>query len=296
MARKKTDKTVALENAIISVLTQAKEPLHYSDLAMAISEKKLFVQFGPKPAAEVYSLIANNMSTQKEASLFERVGTGIYTLNSHKSNKWVSSYETPSGIVAPTTTVVESSTNADVVESETVEKDIVEDTESKSIVTSFGIYWRRDWVAWRTIPTLYGRQQEGSQPVDFANQIGVYLLYDAREVIYAGLVIDQPLGQRLNQHLVDRLGGRWDRFSWFGLKPLTSTGALEPALDPIVTSVSDMISTMEALLIEVIEPRQNRRKGDKFAAVEYLQVEDPEITRKQKRQLLREFTENLNQK
>ena len=38
-----------------------------------------------------------------------------------------------------------------------------------------------------------------------------------------------------------------------------------------------LIATMEALLIESVEPPQNRRRGDDFRAVEFLQAEDPEI-------------------
>jgi hypothetical protein len=36
---------------------------------------------------------------------------------------------------------------------------------------------------------------------------------------------------------------------------------------------------MEALLIEALEPPQNRKKGDEFRAIEYLQVEDPAINK-----------------
>ena len=42
-----------------------------------------------------------------------------------------------------------------------------------------------------------------------------------------------------------------------------------------------LIVTMEALLIEGLEPPQNRKRGDGFRAVEFLQVEDPEIQRQQ---------------
>jgi predicted mannosyl-3-phosphoglycerate phosphatase (HAD superfamily) len=38
---------------------------------------------------------------------------------------------------------------------------------------------------------------------------------------------------------------------------------------------------LEAVLIEALEPRQNRRRGDDLAAVEYIQNEDPELKRKQ---------------
>ena len=36
----------------------------------------------------------------------------------------------------------------------------------------------------------------------------------------------------------------------------------------------------------LLEPRQNRKRGDDLSAVEYLQKEDPEIDRKKKKALL----------
>jgi len=38
-----------------------------------------------------------------------------------------------------------------------------------------------------------------------------------------------------------------------------------------------LIPALEAILIEALEPRQNRKRGDDLSAVEYLQQEDPEI-------------------
>lgn len=42
-------------------------------------------------------------------------------------------------------------------------------------------------------------------------------------------------------------------------------------------SLENLITTMEALLIEGLEPPQNRKRGDDFRAIEFLQVTDPEI-------------------
>lgn len=42
-------------------------------------------------------------------------------------------------------------------------------------------------------------------------------------------------------------------------------------------SIDTLITTMEAVLIEGLEPRQNRKRGDDFQAVEFLQVEDPQL-------------------
>ena len=45
-----------------------------------------------------------------------------------------------------------------------------------------------------------------------------------------------------------------------------------------------IIPAMEAVLIEGLEPRQNRKRGDDLSAVEYIQKEDPEIQKKRVKQ------------
>lgn len=69
-------------------------------------------------------------------------------------------------------------------------------------------------------------QQIGAIPVDFNKQLGIYLLDDGREVIYIGRTTDRPLGRRLFEHTFDRMAVRWDRFSWFGLLPVSESGQL----------------------------------------------------------------------
>jgi hypothetical protein len=54
-----------------------------------------------------------------------------------------------------------------------------------------------------------------------------------------------------------------------------------------------LIVTMEALLIEGLEPPQNRKRGDDFRAVEFLQVEDPEIQNAQRVRLMEEIMKRL---
>ena len=51
-------------------------------------------------------------------------------------------------------------------------------------------------------------------------------------------------------------------------------------------SAPKIVPALEAILIEALEPRQNRKRGDDLSAVEYLQKEDPEIDRKKKKALL----------
>ena len=127
-------------------------------------------------------------------------------------------------------------------------------------------------------------QQIGATPVDFNKQLGIYLLYDGREVIYIGRTTERPLGRRLYEHTSDRMAARWDRFSWFGLLPVSETGTLGSL--PTTYDAAKIIPALEAILIEALEPRQNRKRGDDLSAVEYIQREDPEIQKKRVKESL----------
>jgi hypothetical protein len=56
-----------------------------------------------------------------------------------------------------------------------------------------------------------------------------------------------------------------------------------------------VIETLEALLIESLEPPLNRRRGDNFSAVEYLQGIDPEIEHLTQQRVLADMAEKLQQ-
>ena len=153
------------------------------------------------------------------------------------------------------------------------------------------MYWQRDLVVWRNDPKMYGKQQALSKPVDFGKQKGIYILYDHHTVVYVGRSIDRPLGKRIYEHTIDRLGSRWNRFSWFGLLDVTQEGNLrETALN---TSLASLVGTLEALLIEALEPPQNRRRGDDFSAIEYIQDIDPELKEREIQNTLRSIEQKM---
>lgn len=68
------------------------------------------------------------------------------------------------------------------------------------------------------------------------------------------------------------MSGRWDRFCWFGVRPIQEDGSLEVA--PSGIDIDMLIATLEALMIERLEPPQNRRQGDRFNALEFIQLID----------------------
>jgi hypothetical protein len=140
------------------------------------------------------------------------------------------------------------------------------------------MFWRREAIEWGSVPKILGMQQIGAAPVDFYKQKGIYLLYDGREIIYVGRATERPLGKRLYEHTLDRLSSRWDRFSWFGVLPVADTGSLGTVQETF--KASKLLPALEAILIEALEPRQNRKRGDDLSAVEYIQKKDPEIQKR----------------
>lgn len=253
-----TKKDMTWKDAIIAVLKSAGKAMHYVDIATEIQQQGLRLKVGATPASAVNVVLHDSIKNEATNSPFVKVGTGEFFLKATPSQNAV----IPAGQA----------------------KAIGEDEESGGIIKAFGMYWRRNWVEWSTKPSLMGQQFEGADSVNFADQTGVYLLHDGREVVYVGRTTEKRIAARLSEHTRDRLNGRWDRFSWFGVLDVTDEGKLGAANFAVVTE-EDIIVTLEALLIEGLEPRQNRRRGDAFRAVEYLQVEDPELVKKNEKLL-----------
>lgn len=241
--------------AIDKVLSETKTPLHYTEITERILAQKLRKSFGATPAATVNAQISNSIKNDGDSSPYIRVAKGTFGLKK----------QTPAKDVQPPHLA------PDVPESE-------EGEEQYKIVTSFGMYWRRSAVDWTSTTKLLGIYPNADKPVDFYKQLGIYLLYDGREVIYVGRTTEQPLGKRLYQHTSGRFAERWDRFSWFGLLPITAEGGIGTL--PQAYDAATLIPALEAILIESLEPRQNRKRGDDLEAVEYIQRIDPELEKK----------------
>lgn len=256
-------------DAITQVLQGNPEAMHYTEIAEAIAEQQLRTEFGAIPAATVNSIISGSLQNEGNNSPFIRVDRGRYWLRQLAEN--------PVALA---------------VQPQQPDQPAVVEPDETGLINAFGMYWSRNNVLWTPTPRVLGQQQPGSTSVDFCNQKGVYLLHDGRTVVYVGRTTDQPLGVRLRQHIVDRLNGRWDRFSWFGVYSVAEDASLNTAA-AVTYDLTMLIVTMEALLIEGLEPPQNRKRGDDFRAVEFLQVEDPEIQKTQIVKLMDELKKKL---
>lgn len=241
--------------AIEKILKEAPGAMNYKDLADKIIEDGLRTNLGATPTRTVNAQLTSAIKTEGDSCPFQKIGKGLYIWK--ESN--VGQIHIPTSV-------------------ETEDENEVQ----YDIITSFGMFWRREAVEWVASPKILGMEKIGAASVDFHKQVGIYLLYDGREIIYVGRTTDRPLGRRLYEHTVGRLSTRWDRFSWFGLLPVSDTGELGELPDSF--PANKMIPAMEAILIEALEPRQNRKRGDDLSAAEYIQKEDPEIQKKKVRQ------------
>lgn len=244
-------------DAVRIVLEAAKQALDTADIAEEISRLGLRTNLGNNPRSLVAATLSTDISNKKEHSTFMRIGRGEYILR-------------------------RSSEALTVVQQNAEEPPVVAQPSAPSIgaITSFGMYWRRENVHWTANVKLLGRQQAGADPIDFAEQMGVYLLHDRERVVYVGRITDRRLGKRLFEHTNDRLGGRWDRFSWFGILDPATVGD-SASREQVQFSLDSSVIVFEALLIETLEPPLNRKRGDDLKDVEYLQVVDPIIKRKE---------------
>jgi hypothetical protein len=225
--------------------------MHYSDITDRIVADGLRQNLGATPAATVIATLATSIKHQGKKSPFVRVSKGTYDLAKRAAAA------SPGAVTVRGSGIVSAYAE-----------------EQYAIVAAFGMFWRREAVDWMRTPKLLGMQQIGATPVDVNGQRGVYLLYDGREVIYVGRTTDRALGTRLYEHTIYRV---------------SNTGSLGRM--PHTFDAAKLAPALEAILVEALEPRQNRKRGDDLAAVEYVQMEDPEI---QKRRVKAAIDEALN--
>lgn len=271
--------SMSWREAIERVLSEEGRPLHYSEISELILSKGYYKTEGATPDSTVNAQITSSIKHDGEKSQFVKVSRGTFAL---RGNGPQTSLSTKPAVALPPATpkVLKEAQSA------TIEED-----SDESVIRCLGMYWQRDLVVWKSDPRVFGKQQALSKPVDFSSQRGIYILYDHHTVVYVGRSVDRPLGRRLYEHTTDRLGSRWNRFSWFGLLNVTDDGKLVEA--PLKVTLPSLIATLEALLIEALEPPQNRKRGDDFTVMEYIQDIDPEIKERELQNTLRAIEQRL---
>lgn len=152
-------------------------------------------------------------------------------------------------------------------------------------IKNYGFMWERQGVFFGKpgiSGTLLGSSKRIKQ-VDFREQSGVYVLYDRHMVpVYVGQagLGNSKLFERLRQHTKDHLWNRWDYFSWFGLCEVNNTGKLHMSDRPsrkLSGTVISALHEIEAILIQILEPKLNKQGPKWEDTEEYFQIEDDNI-------------------
>ncbi len=131
------------------------------------------------------------------------------------------------------------------------------------VIRSYGEFWSPDLVDWGR-PGAGGHGQllghAWDKTVDVWDQLGVYVLLHDWQVVYVGRVdaTKRSLGSRLREHKNGRLAGRWDRFSWYGIRAVNRTGELGKLGLRQTASQPTVVRTLESVLLAVTVPLLNK--------------------------------------
>lgn len=147
------------------------------------------------------------------------------------------------------------------------------DSKKMPIIKNIGYMWHRKYVNWQSGRDLLGTPDGfRGKTVNFADQAGIYVLYDRNlQPIYIGQTgkgSSKGLYDRLQDHTEDHLFCAWERFSWFGFY---SRKVLEDekinAFDAeyeIKTNAEELVNVMESMLIRICRPSFNMASGTLF--------------------------------
>ncbi|WHZ36275.1 GIY-YIG nuclease family protein [Sagittula sp. MA-2] len=152
-------------------------------------------------------------------------------------------------------------------------------------IKNYGHFWSRELVDFgqRGSPgRLLGSTKinsEKDETIDFRNQTGIYCLYsDNREIVYVGQTGrgNQRLLSRLRQHSCGPMRDRWQNFSWFGFRSVEGREISQEADLQSKENVTyaAALDEIEAVLVQLLEPRLNKQGPRWSGAEEYFQWAD----------------------
>jgi hypothetical protein len=118
------------------------------------------------------------------------------------------------------------------------------------------------------------------RPIDFGDQIGVYALYADFDLVYVGQVGggNNRLLNRLRHHKSKGFSGRWNRFSWFGLRRVLANGQLSNENEQFHPTRQEVLGHVEGIILQFSEPPLNGQEGSFGADLErYVQLRHPKL-------------------
>ena len=257
------------EQAVVQVLEDAVEPMYYGYIAEEILRLGLKTTVGKTPNYTVAGVISRMIS--RGAGNIVKIRPGFFRIEQQ-----------------PTASPTEEDDELDAT-----------DAAQNLAVVAYGLDWARDKVDWKSYALLgYDATYDAidpdpSQVINFADQQGVYLLHSWQSVVYVGKTTAREGGlfQRLRTHHQRQVwSGKWERFSWFGIRRVSEEGDMIDG--PDVASKEVVSALMESVLIETLRPSFNQQQGNYMGAL-YRQAIDPSIALAQARATLRRLGSSI---
>ncbi len=273
--------------AIMKVLYDNPEPMHYGNVANEVITKSLRDKFGATPANTVNVLLFKHkdvfeyvdsddcegwrlkqpIDTAEQAEMEKQFLQRMSILNDRLQSE--------NGIIP------QEDFDSDESDDESLnDNDSQQAQKQTNFVTSRGYLWRRDSCQIKNGSLmLLGLQntKDPNQYIDFTDQVGVYVLLKDFQPIYVGQALKQSLGVRLFQHTRDRFQFRWNRFSWYGIYNISEDKSLDKSTEQKYTTEA-LINGLEGVLIDVIEA-SNSKSGNGMSGTQYFQFMIEEISR-----------------
>ena len=176
-------KELTWRRAIDKVLGAAAKPLHYNEITEKIISDGLRTSIGATPAATVNAQISSSIKHDGVSSPYVRVAKGVFALAKPATT-------TPVPVKDKLTPTVEESD---------------EPEEQYDIVSSFGMFWRRDAIQWVATSKLLGMQRLGATPVDFtisSSESTCCMMIERISTLAARLIVHWGVGY-LSIQLID---------------------------------------------------------------------------------------------
>jgi hypothetical protein len=126
--------------AIEKVLSEASGAVHYKDLTDKNIEARLRTDLGATPAATVSAHLTTALKKEGANCPWQKIGRGLYVW---KAKAGITQQAAPPALP---------------------EEDEAEEKQY-AVVSSFGMFWRREAVEWSSNPKILGMQQTGAEPV-----------------------------------------------------------------------------------------------------------------------------------
>ena len=222
-------------DAIIKVLENTKNPMHYTKIWDVIRDKH-YRECEPDSNPEIKVNINIQQNKDKIVPFGDR---GYYILKKHLDAN--------------------------------IKKYLEQNLPSQqSIISAYGRIWSRAKFAQNNY-TLIGKlaNSKKSPQIDLSTERGIYVLYDGYKIVYVGQT-KNPIAKRLKSH-IKKNNKQWDSFSWYGIDPVMDNGQICKE-KVFCRNSSDLLDALEAAMILAATPCHNKTRGNHVKGQEYIQI------------------------